>query len=69
MRHTFATDTYEATNDVMAVRDLLGHVSLENTQRYVRGMNVERLRAAVERSYLPGPPAPPADAATIDGAT
>ena len=52
LRHTFATDTYEATNDVMAVRDLLGHVSLENTQRYVRGMSVERLRGAVERSYL-----------------
>jgi len=34
------------------VRGLLGHVSLENTQRYVRGMSVERLRGAVERSYL-----------------
>lgn len=55
LRHTFATDVYEQTNDVMAVRDLLGHVSLENTQRYVRGMNVERLRGAVERSYLSQP--------------
>ena len=52
LRHTFATDTYEATGDVLAVRDLLGHVNLENTQRYVRGMSVERLRGAVERSYL-----------------
>ncbi|MEJ7763902.1 MAG: tyrosine-type recombinase/integrase [Acidimicrobiales bacterium] len=54
MRHTFATDTYEATGDVLAVRDLLGHENLEHTQRYVRGMNVERLRPAVEgRTYLP----------------
>lgn len=37
-----------------AVRDLLGYVSLENTQRYFRGMSVERLRGAVERSYLGG---------------
>jgi len=35
----------------MAVRNPLGHVSLENTQRYVKGMSVERLRGAVERSY------------------
>jgi len=57
LRHTFATDTYEATNDVLAVRDLLGHESLATTQIYVRSMNVERLRAAVEgRSYLPAQP-------------
>ena len=54
MRHTFATDTYEATGDVLAVRDLLGHENLEHTQRYVRGMSVERLRPAVEgRTYMP----------------
>jgi len=54
-RHTFATDVYEATDDVLAVRDLLGHQSLATTQVYVRGMNVERLRSAVEgRTYLPG---------------
>jgi len=53
LRHTFATDTYAATGDVLAVRDLLGHESLATTQIYVRGMDVERLRAAVEgRSYL-----------------
>ena len=53
-RHTFATDVYETTADVLAVRDLLGHESLATTQIYVRGMNVERLRPAVEgRSYMP----------------
>ena len=54
MRHTAATAWYEDTSDVLAVRDLLGHESLATTQRYVRGMNVERLRPAVEgRRYLP----------------
>ena len=49
-----ATDVYEQTDDVLAVRDLLGHQSLATTQVYVRGMNVERLRPAVEgRTYLP----------------
>jgi len=53
LRHTAATNWYEDTGDVLAVRDLLGHESLATTQRYVRGMNVERLRAAVEAtSYL-----------------
>jgi site-specific recombinase XerD len=53
-RHTFATDVYEQTDDVLAVRDLLGHESLATTQIYVRGMNVERLRPAVEgRTYMP----------------
>lgn len=53
LRHTAATSWYESSGDVLAVRDLLGHESLATTQRYVRGMNVERLRAAVEgRSYL-----------------
>lgn len=56
-RHTAATGWYESTGDVLAVRDLLGHESLATTQIYVRGMDVERLRSAVEgRTYL-GPKA------------
>lgn len=53
LRHSFATDTHAACGDVLAVSELLGHVSLSTTRRYVAGMNVERLRSAVEgRTYL-----------------
>lgn len=52
LRHTAATDTYRACRDVMVVRDLLGHASLATTQIYVRGLEIEALRAAIEgRSY------------------
>jgi len=53
LRHTAATGWYRSTGDVLAVRDLLGHVNLGTTARYVKGMNVESLRAAVDSvSYL-----------------
>jgi len=53
LRHTAATGWYQSTGDVLAVRDLLGHVNLGTTARYVVGMDVERLRAAVDgRRYL-----------------
>lgn len=48
MRHTMASDAYLRTRDVLAVADLLGHASLNNTQRYVRGLDIERLREAAE---------------------
>jgi site-specific recombinase XerC len=48
LRHTCASDVYEASRDVLAVRDLLGHVSLATTQVYVRGLGVEHLRAVIE---------------------
>jgi len=54
LRHTAATGWYQSTGDVLAVRDLLGHVNLGTTARYVVGMDVERLRVAVEGGrYLP----------------
>jgi len=53
LRHTAATGWYQSTGDVLAVRDLLGHVNLGTTARYVVGMDVERLRVAVDgRRYL-----------------
>lgn len=56
LRHTMASDVYATTRDVLVVRDLLGHVNLGTTERYVRGLNLEAMRSAVEgRSYLPGP--------------
>lgn len=51
LRHTAASGWYARSGDVMAVRDLLGHENLTSTQRYVRGLGTERLRAVVERSY------------------
>lgn len=57
LRHTGATDMYLRSRDVMATRDMLGHSSLATTQTYVRGLDVEGLRAAMEgRRYAAGPP-------------
>lgn len=46
LRHRFATAVYEATGDILVVRDLLGHASTATTQIYAR-VSVERRRAAV----------------------
>lgn len=63
LRHTCASDIYAACRDVLAVRDLLGHVELGTTARYVRGLDLDRLREVVEgRTYLPDAPA---DSGTI----
>lgn len=48
LRHTCATDVYEQCHDLLAVRDLLGHRNSNTTDRYVRRLNVERMRVAVE---------------------
>ena len=53
LRHTMASDVYAGTRDVLVVRDLLGHVNLATTERYVSGLNLEAMREAVEgRTYL-----------------
>ena len=46
LRHTYATHTYAATGDLLAVQKLLGHSSPATTQVYVR-VDAERLVAAV----------------------
>jgi integrase len=52
LRHTAATDAYQNSRDVMVVRDMLGHRDLGTTATYVRGLDVERLREAIEgRTY------------------
>jgi integrase len=47
LRHRYATATYRATNDLFLVSKLLGHDSVETTQRYV-AMPEDRLRAALD---------------------
>lgn len=51
LRHRYATRTYEATHDLLLVSKLLGHASVETTQRYV-AMPDERLRAGLEAVSL-----------------
>lgn len=47
LRHTFATAVYEAGQDLLAVKDLLGHESVSTTQIYTH-LSVGRLRGAVD---------------------
>lgn len=51
LRHRYATTTYAATRDLLLVSKLLGHASVETTQRYI-AMPDDRLRAAVEATHL-----------------
>lgn len=46
LRHSFATDLYRRTGDVLLVREALGHASLASTAIYVR-TDPERLRRAI----------------------
>lgn len=47
LRHKFGTAAYGVEQDIVAVQELLGHVSLETTRRYVK-VPAERLRRTVE---------------------
>lgn len=46
LRHRFATRAYDATQDLVAVQELLGHTTIDMTRRYVE-MNRDRMVAAV----------------------
>ncbi len=48
LRHTFATNLYSRTEDILLVRDALRHRSLQSTMVYARGDDA-RLRAALQR--------------------
>ncbi len=55
-RHAFATRVLEATGDLAAVQDLLGHVSPTTTRRYAR-VSPKRLRAVHRQAFeAPRPP-------------
>ncbi|MGK9146676.1 tyrosine-type recombinase/integrase [Plantibacter flavus] len=45
LRHWFATKTYRASKDILAVRDLLGHASVATTQIYTLMDNDVKRRA------------------------
>lgn len=45
LRHAGATAAYEATKDLRAVQELLGHASLATTQRYLH-TSMDKVRAA-----------------------
>lgn len=51
LRHRFATATYAATHDLFVVAELLGHESVETTERYV-AMPEARLREATSAAQL-----------------
>jgi integrase len=47
LRHRYATSTYVATHDLLLVSHLLGHASVETTERYV-ALPDDRLRVALD---------------------
>ncbi len=46
LRHRFATRAFDATRDLVAVQELLGHSDVGTTRRYVEA-NRDRMAAAV----------------------
>lgn len=51
-RHTALTHAYEATGDIRVVQELAGHSNLGVTSAYVRLVNTDEMRRAVDRDYF-----------------
>jgi site-specific recombinase XerD len=50
LRHTFAAELHLEGVDLVAIMRMLGHVSLATTEKYLRGIDADRLsRQAIER--------------------
>lgn len=58
LRHRYATKAYSAEHDLLTVRELLGHASLQTTVRYIAPS--PRARNAVLAATRIQSPAPPA---------
>lgn len=50
LRHLYATHLYENGADLMALKEMLGHSSLNTTQRYTH-VNVERMEEVYKNSH------------------
>lgn len=56
LRHTFATDVWQNSRNLAAVKELLGHANIATTSRYIGPTNMDDLRNAVQgREYHPPP--------------
>jgi integrase/recombinase XerC len=63
LRHTCASDVFEASKDLRTVQEMLGHQHLATTAIYLRHSDLDRMRAAMAgRDYTSDPePTPPAE--------
>jgi site-specific recombinase XerD len=57
LRHTFATHLYENGADLLAIRDLLGHVTIQTTQIYTH-CSFAHMRETMERCHPHSGPSP-----------
>ena len=58
-RHTFATDALDATDDLLAVKEAMGHASVKTTEVYVK--LVDRKRDRLANAMLAYPAEVPSD--------
>src|SRR5690606_35824750 len=53
LRHTFAHDVLDVTDDIRVVQELLGHANVATTSRYVGRARRAEMRRAVEERFHP----------------